>query len=74
MVCFCFGRMRPLFQQQYLKNYQRLRKKICQVAIYVQFGTQVKFRWSRDRNNRTADNAFSAPWIFSEMELGPAAG
>ena len=36
--------------------------------------TQVKFCWSRDRNDRTADNAFSAPWFFSEMELEPAAG
>ena len=42
--------------------------------IYNQFGTQVKFRWSRDRNDRTAENAFSAPWFFSEMELEPAAG
>ena len=38
-----------------------------------QFGTQVKFRWSRD-HNRTAENAFSAPWYFSEMELEPVAG
>ena len=40
----------------------------------IQFGTQVKFRWSRDRNDRTAENAFFAPWFFSEMELEPAAG
>ena len=40
----------------------------------TQFGTQVRFRWSRDRNNRTAENAFSAPWYFSEMESEPAAG
>ena len=40
----------------------------------VQFGTQVRFRWSGDRNNRTAENAFSAPWYFSEMEFEPAAG
>ena len=40
---------------------------------YGQFGTQVKFRWSRDRNSRTAENAYSAPWFFSEMELEPAA-
>ena len=33
-----------------------------------------QFRWSRDRNNRTAENAFSAPWFFPEMELEPAAG
>ena len=39
-----------------------------------QFGTQVRCRWSRDRNDRTAENAFSAPWFFSEMELEPAAG
>ena len=39
-----------------------------------QFGTQVKFRWSRDHNNRTAENAFSAPWYYSEMELEPVAG
>ena len=39
-----------------------------------QFGTQVRFCWSRDRNNRTAENAFSAPWYFSEMEFEPAAG
>ena len=30
----------------------------------IQFGTQVKFCWSRDRNDRTAENAFSAPWFF----------
>ena len=30
----------------------------------VQFGTQVKFRWSRDHNNRTAENAFPRPDIF----------
>ena len=40
----------------------------------IQFGTQVKFRWSRDHNNRTAENAFSAPWYYSEMELEPVAG
>ena len=39
-----------------------------------QFGTQVKFRCSREHNNRTAENAFSAPWYFSEMELESAAG
>ena len=39
----------------------------------LQFGTQVKFRWSRDRNNRTVESAFSAPWYFSEMELELAA-
>ena len=38
-----------------------------------QFGTQVKCRWSRDRNDRTAGNAFSVPCFFSEMELEPAA-
>ena len=27
----------------------------------MQFGTQARFRWSRDRKNRTAENAFSAP-------------
>ena len=43
-------------------------------AEYKQFGTQVKFRWSRDHNNRTADNAFSAPWYYSEMQLEPVAG
>ena len=42
--------------------------------LLTQFGTQVKFRWSRDRNDRTAENAFSAPWFFPEMELEPAAG
>ena len=31
----------------------------------------VKFRWSRDHNNRTAENAFSAPWYYSEIELEP---
>ena len=31
------------------------------VSYFYQFGTQVKFRWSRDHNNRTAENAFSAP-------------
>ena len=44
------------------------------VPFTIQFGTQVKFRWSRDRNNGTAENAFSAPWYFSEMQLEPAAG
>ena len=39
-----------------------------------QFGTQVKSRWSRDHNNRTVENAFSAPWYYSEMELEPVAG
>ena len=48
----------------------------CMRCTYYlfQFGTQVKFRWSRDRNDRTAENAFSAPWFFSEIELEPAAG
>ena len=41
---------------------------------HSQFGTQVKFRWSRDHNNRPAENAFSAPWYYSEMELEPVAG
>ena len=41
--------------------------------MFIQFGTQVKFCWSRDRNDRTSDNAFSAPWFFSEMGLEPAA-
>ena len=40
----------------------------------IQFGTQVKFRWSCDHNIRTADNAFSTPWYYSEMELEPVAG
>ena len=44
------------------------------LLLTTQFGTQVKCRWSRDRNDRTAENAFSAPWFFSEMELEPAAG
>ena len=44
------------------------------VHTTIQFGTQVKFRWSRDHNNRTAENAFSAPWYYSEMELEPVAG
>ena len=30
----------------------------------LQFGTQVKCRWSSDRNDRTAENVFSAPWFF----------
>ena len=43
--------------------------------VYIcQFGTRVKFRWSRDHNNRTAENAFSAPWYYSEMELEPVTG
>ena len=53
----------------------------CQVILIevyrqlaVQFGTQVKLRWSRGRKDRTAEDAFSAPWYFSEMELEPAAG
>ena len=45
-----------------------------QEQVHTQFGTQINFRWSRDRNDRTAENAFSAPWFFSEMELEPAAG
>ena len=40
----------------------------------IQFGTQVKFRWSRDHNNQNAENAFSARWYFSEMELESVAG
>ena len=40
----------------------------------VQCGTKVKFRWSHDHNNRTAENTFSTPWYYSEMELEPAAG
>ena len=52
-----------------------LRLEYQKTAKYViQFGTQVNFRWSRDHNNRTAENAFSAPWYFSEMELEPVAG
>ena len=42
--------------------------------LFKQFGTQVKFCWSRDDNNRTGENAFSAPWYFSEMELKPVPG
>ena len=37
--------------------------KFCNKAS-LQFGTQVKFRWSRDRDDRTAENAFSRPGIF----------
>ena len=48
--------------------------RVVSIGKMVQFGTQVKFRWSRDHNNRTADNAFSAPWYYSEMELEPVAG
>ena len=44
------------------------------VLLSTQFGTQVKFRWSRDHNNRTADNAFSASWYYSEMKLEPVTG
>ena len=40
----------------------------------IQFGTQVKFRCSRDHNNRSEENAFSVPWYYSEMELEPVAG
>ena len=47
---------------------------LTQHYLTSQFGTQVKFRWSCDRNDRTAENAFSAPWFFSEMQLEPAAG
>ena len=47
---------------------------LFQYVTSMQFGTQVKFRWSRDHNNRTAENAFSAPWYYSEMELKPVAG
>ena len=39
-----------------------------------QFGTQVKLRWSRGRKDRISEDAFFAPWYFSEMELEPAAG
>ena len=60
-------------------NFDRLYHKL-KVLLYIvidptlQFGTQVKFRWSSDCYNWTADNTFSAPWYFSEMELEPAAG
>ena len=37
----------------------------------LQFGTQAKFRQSRNHNNQTAENAFSTPWYFSEMEFEP---
>ena len=43
-------------------------------SCLIQLGTQVKFRWSRDHDNRTAENAFSAPWYYSEMELEPVGG
>ena len=43
------------------------------MRLCLQFGTQVKFRWSRDRNDRAAENAFfPRPGFFSEMELEPA--
>ena len=37
---------------------------ITWVRFITQFGTQVKFRWSRDRNNRTARMHFPRPDIF----------
>ena len=43
-------------------------------SLTIQFGTQAKFRWSRDHNNQAAENAFSTPWFYSEMELEPVAG
>ena len=43
-------------------------------SSYIQFGTQVKFCWSRDHNDWTAENAFSTSWFFSEMEPEPVAG
>ena len=60
----------PVMKWDYLKY--KIRQFAKQYSI--QFGTQVIFRWSRDRNDRTAENAFSAPCFFSEMELKPAAG
>ena len=51
---------------------QNVFTRIMPIA-YIQFGTQVKFHWSRDHNNRTAENTFSAPWYFSEIELEPVA-
>ena len=55
-------------------NRKILHTDCFRVQYTIQFGTQVKFRWSRDHNNRTAENAFSAPWYYSEMELEPVAG
>ena len=43
-------------------------------VVTIQFGTQVKIRWSRDHKNQTVENAFSVPWYYSEMELEPVAG
>ena len=42
--------------------------------VPIQSGTQVKFCWSRDHNNWTAENVFYAQWYFSKMELEPVAG
>ena len=55
-------------KEKTVKLEMQFRHGICQ------FGTQVKFRWSRDHNNRTTDNAFSGPWYHSEMEFEPVAG
>ena len=38
------------------------------------YSLAVKFRRPRDPNNQAAENAFSTPWYFSEMELEPVAG
>ena len=46
----------------------------CQKHSVLQFGTQAKFCWSRDHNNRTAKNASSEPCYFFQMELEPVAG
>ena len=57
-----------------LADVSRFLNLVLNSKVPTQFGTQVKFRWSRDHNNRTAENAFSAPWYYSEMELEPVAG
>ena len=59
---------------QTASNFRHLLSCGTIVMSTLQFGTQVKFRMSRDHNNRTAENALSAPWYYSEMELEPVAG
>ena len=54
--------------------YQCFRRVVTGEFSPGQFGTQVKFRLSRDHNNQTEEKALSALWYFPEMELEPVAG
>ena len=58
----------------YTKELQSNPTNFASVIGPLQSGTQVNFRWPCDDNNQTAENSFSAPWYYSEMELEPVAG